>query len=147
MAFCVRIFTRFRDLIFTTQASLDMAFQVDGKLHKVFNTEQKTEKFRAREFVIEIVDGNYPEMIKFQLTQDKCEMIDDYNEGDQITVHFNLRGREWNDRYFTNLDAWRLEGAGKSQAAPAGPAGAVSDNDYPELTKAPAADFSDDIPF
>ena len=35
-----------------------MAFQVDGKLHKVFNTEQKSEKFRAREFVIEIVDGN-----------------------------------------------------------------------------------------
>ena len=145
--FCVKIFTRFHDPIFTTQASINMAFQVDGKLHKVFNTEQKTEKFRAREFVIEITDGNYPEMIKFQLTQDKCEMIDDYNEGDQITVHFNLRGREWNDRFFTNLDAWRLEGAGKSQAAPAAPAGAVSDNDYPELTKAPAADFSDDIPF
>ncbi len=120
-----------------------MAFQVDGKLHKIFDTEQKSEKFRAREFVIEIVDGNYPQMIKFQLTQDKCELADNYNEGDEITVHFNLRGREWNDRFFTNLDAWRIENAGGSKAAPAGD---VSDNDYPELTKVPA-DISDDIPF
>ena len=120
-----------------------MAFQVDGKLHKVFNTEQKSEKFRAREFVIEIVDGNYPQMIKFQLTQDKCELIDDYNEGEEITVHFNLRGREWNERYFTNLDAWKLENAGSAKPADAGPA---TDADYPELTSA-RDDFSDDIPF
>lgn len=120
-----------------------MAFQVDGKLHKIFDAEQKSEKFRAREFVIEIVDGNYPQMIKFQLTQDKCELVDQYNEGDEITVHFNLRGREWNDRFFTNLDAWRIENAGSSTTAAAGD---VSDSDYPELSKAPA-DFSDDIPF
>ena len=63
------------------QAQILMAFQVDGKLHKIFDTEQKSEKFRAREFVIEMDDGKYPQMIKFQLTQDKCEVIDDYNEG------------------------------------------------------------------
>jgi len=128
-----------------------MAFQVDGKLHKIFDTEQKSEKFRAREFVIEIVDGNYAQMIKFQLTQDKCEMIDDHTEGDEITVHFNLRGREWNERFFTNLDAWRIESAGASQsakgpAAGAAAAGAASDADYPDLT-ATREDFSDDIPF
>ena len=121
-----------------------MAFQVDGKLHKIFDTEQKSEKFRAREFVIEMDDGKYPQMIKFQLTQDKCELADDYNEGDDITVHFNLRGREWNERFFTNLDAWRIESAGKSQPAAAG---AASDGDYPELTATREADFSDDIPF
>ena len=128
-----------------------MAFQVDGKLHKIFDTEQKSEKFRAREFVIEIVDGNYAQMIKFQLTQDKCEMIDDHKEGEEITVHFNLRGREWNERFFTNLDAWRIESAGASQSAPraakgAAAAGAASDADHPDLT-ATREDFSDDIPF
>ena len=126
-----------------------MAFQVDGKLHKIFNTEQKSEKFRAREFVIEIVDGNYTQMIKFQLTQDKCEMIEEHKEGDEITVHFNLRGREWNERFFTNLDAWRIESAGASQPAAgagAAAAGTASDADYPDLT-ATREDFSDDIPF
>jgi len=118
-----------------------MAFQVEGKLHKVFETEQKSEKFRAREFVIETIDGNYAQMIKFQLTQDKCELIDDHNEGEQINVHFNLTGREWNDRYFTNLQAWKLEAGGASeQSAP------QSQN----TSKPPATakeDFSDDIPF
>jgi len=125
-----------------------MAFQVDGKLHKVFDTEQKSEKFRAREFVIEIVDGQYPQMIKFQLTQDKCELADDHNEGDEITVHFNLRGREWNDRFFTNLDAWRIESAADSKPAASKPAaaGAASDADYPELSSTRDG-FSDDIPF
>jgi len=125
------------------QAQILMAFQVDGKLHKIFDTEQKSEKFRAREFVIEMDEGKYPQMIKFQLTQDKCEVIDDYNEGDGITVHFNLRGREWNDRYFTNLDAWRIESADGAQ--PAAPAG-NPEADYPELTST-RDDFKDDIPF
>ena len=120
-----------------------MAFQVDGKLHKIFDTEQKSEKFRAREFVIEVDDGKYPQMIKFQLTQDKCELIDDHNEGDGLTVHFNLRGREWNDRYFTNLDAWRIESADGAQ--PAAPTG-NPEADYPELTST-RDDFKDDIPF
>lgn len=129
-----------------------MAFQVDGKLHKVFETEQKSEKFRAREFVIEVVDGNYPQLIKFQLTQDKCEMIDDYNEADEITVHFNLRGREWNDRFFTNLDAWKIENVGSGASTPAkgkkdATAAKNPEADYPELTATRDGDFSDDIPF
>ena len=86
-----------------------MAFEVNGKLHRSFDTEQKTDKFRAREFVLEVEDGQYPQLVKFQLTQDKCDLLDDYNEGDELTVHFDLRGREWNGKYFTNLNAWRLE--------------------------------------
>ncbi len=119
-----------------------MAFQVDGKLHKIFDTEQKSEKFRAREFVIEVNDGKYPQMVKFQLTQDKCEAIDEHSEGQQITVHFDLRGREWNDKYFTNLNAWRIESAeaGTSAAPP------QSDADYPGMN-AVQDEFADDIPF
>ncbi len=95
-----------------------MAFEVDGKLHKIFDTEQKTDSFRAREFVLEVVDGQYPQMVKFQLTQDKCELLDGQNEGDEIKVHFDLRGREWNGKYFTNLNAWRIESGASAQAAP-----------------------------
>lgn len=86
-----------------------MAFEIEGKLHKKFETESKTATFQAREFVIYIEDGNYPQYIKFQLTQDRCSLIDAYNEGDVIKVTFDLRGREWNEKYFTNLNAWRIE--------------------------------------
>jgi hypothetical protein len=86
-----------------------MSFEIEGKLHKKFETENKTATFQAREFVIIISEDNYPQYIKFQLTQDRCALIDDYEEGKPIKVHFDLRGREWNDKYFTNLNAWRLE--------------------------------------
>ncbi|MCB0680875.1 MAG: DUF3127 domain-containing protein, partial [Saprospiraceae bacterium] len=48
-----------------------MSYEIEGKLHKKFDTENKTETFQAREFVLEIMDGNYPQYIKFQLTQDR----------------------------------------------------------------------------
>lgn len=85
-----------------------MALEVEGVLHKKFDTESKTDTFQAREFVIK-TDGTYPQFVKFQLVQDRCSAIDPYNEGDNIKVSFDLRGREWNGKYFTNLNAWRIE--------------------------------------
>ena len=129
-----------------------MSFEIEGKLHKVFDTEQKTDSFRAREFVIQIEQGNYPQFIKFQLVQDRCDLIDNYSEGSQIKVYFDLRGREWNDRYFTNLSAWRVEDmSGADAAAPADPFPADDFGTPPaETTNAggdtKAEDF-DDLPF
>jgi len=85
-----------------------MAFETEGIIHKIFDTENKTGTFQAREFVIKH-DGNYPQYIKFQLTQDRCDLINNYKEGDTIKVSFDLRGREWNEKFFTNLNAWRIE--------------------------------------
>ena len=88
-----------------------MALDITGKLHKVFDTEQKTESFKAREFVIE-TQGEYPQFVKFQLTQDRCDLIENCKEGDSLKVHFDLRGREWQGKYFTNLNAWKIEAEG-----------------------------------
>lgn len=123
-----------------------MAFEVEGRLHKKFDTENKTDSFQAREFVIEINNGNYPQFIKFQLTQDRCPMVDPYNEGDQIKVHFDLRGREWNGRYFTNLNAWRIENAAAAPAENTQPAG--GDMSFPSASDEPAVTSNnDDLPF
>ncbi len=128
-----------------------MSFEVEGKLHKVFDTESKTEKFQAREFVIEMGDGNYPQFIKFQLTQDRCALIDAYEAGQQIRVFFDLRGREWNEKYFTNLNAWRVTEAG---TAPAAPQAAATGNEPPAFDTFPKANdelqidaADDDLPF
>ncbi len=98
-----------------------MAFEQEGTLHKVFETQNKTDSFQAREFVIKL-DGNYPQFIKFQLTQDRCDLINNFKEGDNIKVSFDLRGREWNEKYFTNLNAWRIEAA-QPQQVESGPPG------------------------
>jgi single-strand DNA-binding protein len=109
-----------------------MSFTIKGILHKIFETEQKTESFSSREFVIETLDEKYPQFIKFQLTQDRCGLIDNFKEGEEITVHFDLRGREWNEKYFTNLNAWRIEGAEQTATE------VVSSEDAPLPDKAAA---------
>ncbi len=130
-----------------------MGYKAEGKLEKIFDTEQKSASFQAREFVIEVADGQYPQMVKFQLVQDKCALVDDYSEGDNIEVEFDLRGREWNGKYFTNLQAWRISRAGEGGGESGGGNGGQS-----QAPRAPAtapvaasssakADFDDDIPF
>ncbi len=118
-----------------------MNYQATGRLHKIFDTEQKSASFSVRDFVIETADDKFPQMVKFQLTQDKCALIDDFSEGDEICVDFDLRGREWNEKYFTNLNAWRVTAADTQGNAATGTAAPASS---PATT---VDDFEDDIPF
>ncbi len=124
-----------------------MAFEVEGKLYKKFDTTQVTDSFKKREFVLEIEDGAYPQVIKFQLVQGNCDKLDPYNEGDQVKVTFNLRGREYSKdgrtSYFTNLDAWRLDKGGAMQTTTSAPAA-----DFPSAAdEPPTSGASDDLPF
>lgn len=125
-----------------------MSFEVSGKLHKKFDTENKTQTFQAREFVIEVSSGNYPQMVKFQLVQDRCSLIDSYDEGDEIKVHFDLRGREWNGKYFTNLNAWRVEKPeSTTSSAPPSEGQGGGENYFPSESDDPGESADDDLPF
>jgi len=140
-----------------------MAYDVTGRLHEIFDEQQVSEKFRKREFVLEVQDGQYPEHIKFQMVQDKTSLIDPFKMGDEVKVTFNLRGRGFNKNgqmlYFTNLEAWKIEpasgGAGggsfggqQQQAAPR----PAAQNQNPTLRAQPSAapiasDDDNDLPF
>ncbi|MCC2546323.1 DUF3127 domain-containing protein [Hymenobacter sp. BT175] len=141
-----------------------MAYEATGRLHEIFDEQQVSDKFRKREFVLEVQEGQYPEHIKFQLVQDKTALIDAYKMGDEVKVTFNLRGRGFNKNgqmlYFTNLEAWRIEAGtgggqggggnfGGQQAAPRQAAPAQNQN--PNLraqSAAPiASDDDNDLPF
>lgn len=133
-----------------------MAFEVEGRLHRLFATEQKSSSFQTREFVLEIPDGNYPQLIKFQAVQDRCAMLDRFSEGDQVKVSFDLRGREWNGKYLTNLNAWRIESgtgeAGQSSSGGSKSAQSASENfpadPFPNYSEAPPPPPGmDDLPF
>ena len=92
-----------------------MAMQISGKLHATFEAQQVTQRFRKREFVVELGDNpDYPQFVMFQLTGDRCEHIDGFKIGDEVNIEFNLRGREWNSpqgetKYFNSLDVWKIE--------------------------------------
>jgi hypothetical protein len=94
-----------------------MAMEIEGTLFKKFETQKVKDSFQKREFVIEVQDGSYPQRIKMELTQDKCQLLDNYNEGEKMKVSFNIRGSEWQGKYFVNLQAWRIEGAQSGSSA------------------------------
>src|SRR3954463_1560140 len=96
-----------------------MSLEVTGKLLVKYETQQVSDKFKKREFVLELaeeINGNiYTNFAKMQLVQNKCEIIDRFKEGDLVKVSFNIKGNKWERdgkvNYITNLDAWRMEAA------------------------------------
>lgn len=95
---------------------------VKGKLKLKREEQVISERFKKREFVVTDESSQYPQDILFQLAQDRTSLLDNFNEGDEINVFFNLRGREWTSpqgevKYFNTLDAWKLEKAGQAQSA------------------------------
>jgi hypothetical protein len=84
-------------------------YQAHGHMEWIGETEVKGSKgFRVRQFAI-VIDGKYPETPVFQVTRDNCEMLDQYQIGEPVLVHFNLKGRKWQDRYFGNNECWKME--------------------------------------
>ena len=94
-----------------------MSYELTGKLFEKFDTIQRTETFKIREFVIEKSDEingkTITNFIKFQSVQDKTSLVDNINKGDEVKVFFNIRGSKWEKEgkvsYFNNLDAWRID--------------------------------------
>lgn len=99
-----------------------MSFEQKGVFYKIFDSEKITDSFTKREFVLQVQDGAYEQLIKFQLTQDACDLLDNFSEGEAVTVNFNLRGREYikggEAMYFTNLQAWRITSDQPEQTDP-----------------------------
>ncbi len=103
-----------------------MAFEITGKVIEILPVNQVSDKFKKREFVIEKKDAGgavvFVDYIKFQLVQDKCDLINESFLNEDVKIWFNLKGNKWERdgkiNYFTNLDAWKIEktsAAGKEQ--------------------------------
>lgn len=94
-----------------------MAFEITGKVIDISPVMQVSDKFRKREFVIERKESTggtvFVDYIKFQLVQDKCDMVNESFMREEVKVLFNIKGNRWEKEgrvnYFTNLDAWRVE--------------------------------------
>ena len=96
-----------------------MSYVMKGKVKVVGSTLAISEKFSKREFVVVDDTNMYPQDIQFQLTQDKCNLIDSLAIGDQVEVSFNLNGKEWvnpkgESKFFNTLDVWKISKIGSN---------------------------------
>jgi hypothetical protein len=125
-----------------------MSYVMKGKVKVVGSTLQISEKFSKREFVVVDDTNMYPQDIMFQLTQDKCNLIDSLVIGDEVEVSFNLNGREWvnpkgESKFFNTLDVWKISKIGSNAVKDAQGQGFE-----PKASVMPIAEeVNDDLPF
>ena len=137
-----------------------MALELEGTLRQKLGVQQGTSargQWAKQEFVLEFPDGNFTSQACFTaFGQDKVAELNKYQVGDRIKVSFNLRSREYNGRWYNDLQIWRIAPAGVAEAAPAAApvqpahisAPPVSDIPAPTLDDMPAdSPDADDLPF
>jgi len=84
-----------------------MSFKISGTITKIFPSETKG-TFTKREFVVSVQEGNYTNELLLQFTKDKCSLLDKYEVGKSVEVDFNLSSKEYNGKYYTNANAWKI---------------------------------------
>jgi single-strand DNA-binding protein len=111
-----------------------------GKIKVIFDEKAFPSGFTKREFVL-TTEEQYPNDIAFELLKDKGALVNAYKAGDRVKVQFDVRGREWQGKYFNSLVAWRIDNAA-----------ATADAGAPEMPPPPpmesfSAPEDDDLPF
>lgn len=130
-----------------------MSYELTGKLIAKYDTIQRSETFKTREFVVEKTEDiggrTITNFIKFQCVQEKTNIVDRINIGDEVKIYFNIKGSKWEKEgrtnYITNLDAWRIE-----QILQANKNNAADDDGHMEpldTFSASSPEAVDDLPF
>lgn len=124
--------------------------EVQGRIKVVGETQTfGTNGFRKREVVV-TTEEQYPQHIMIEFVQDKTDLLNNFQVGQQVKININLRGREWvnpqgETKYFNSIQGWRIEAV-------------QSDKSNPEMPPVPPAeafepandlneDDHDDLPF
>ena len=87
--------------------------EISGKVTKIFDAQTFASGFKKREVIV-TTQEQYPQPLSVEFTQDKVDLVDQMNVGDDVKVSINLRGREWTSpegvvRYFNSIVGWRVE--------------------------------------
>jgi len=88
--------------------------EIQGKIKFIGETQTfGTNGFRKRELVI-TTEEQYPQHIMVEFVQDKSDLLNNYQVGQNVKISINLRGREWvnpqgETKYFNSIQGWRIE--------------------------------------
>jgi hypothetical protein len=121
-------------------------YELSGKLKWIGETQTFASGFIKREFVVTTTHDKYPQDIKFEIVKDKCPQLDPLELHQDVTVSFDIRGNEYNGKYYVNLSCWKILPAGDTSPRKEGrTAPAMAEPTADELRD--ETDFDDAIPF
>ena len=110
-------------------------YELSGSVKEIFEEQTFGSGFNKREFVVTTNADKYPQDIKFECVKDKVELVNKLKKGDKVKVSFDLRGREWQGKYFVNLNAWKFDYSAADPASdeppPFDPADEILDEEPP----------------
>ena len=124
--------------------------EVQGSIKVIGEVQEISATFKKRELVVS-TDEQYPQTLSIEFIQDKTDLLNKFELGQNVKVGINLRGREWENpqtkeiKYFNSIQGWRIELLENSN----------SDDDLPPLDNLspfePASETNDedldDLPF
>jgi len=106
---------------------------IAGKIKLIGETKEVGNGFKKRDLVL-LTNDKYPQSILVEMTQDNCDSLDRFKQGDEVKVAINIRGREWTSpqgevKYFNTIQGWKI------------------DSEVGEVTTADHSPDRDDLPF
>jgi Domain of unknown function (DUF3127) len=121
--------------------------QIQGTIKSIKPEQQVSASFKKRELVV-VTNEQFPQSILIEFVQDKCDLLDNYAEGEEVIVSINILGREWvspqgETKYFNSIKGYRIEKVEShhsnhpTNTAPANQA-------QPQEYQSPATDFNPD---
>lgn len=130
-------------------------YETRGTIKLINDTQSFPSGFTKREFVVTTAHDKFPQDLKFEIVKDKCSLLDKFAAGQDVVVNFDIRGNEYNGKYFVNLSCWKIQAAGAGDDAPAsGPPARQAAPAHASSNAEPSAadlrnedDFDDEIPF
>ena len=136
-------------------------YEAAGKIKLIYDTQSFPSGFSKREFVVTTAHDKFPQDLKFEVVKDKCALLDQFQPDQEVQVNFDIRGNEYNGKYYVNLSCWKIQAASgggssdnQSFSKPAArgnnrpTAASSSSNSEPSAADLRNEnDFDDDIPF
>ena len=86
-------------------------YELVGKIKLINETQSFPSGFMKREFVVTTAHDKYPQELKFEVVKDKCSILDQFEPDQDVQVNFDIRGNEYNGRYYVNLSCWKIQAA------------------------------------
>lgn len=126
--------------------------EVIGKIKLINETQVFESGFKKREMVV-TTDEQYPQMISIEFLQDKIDLLNNYQVGQDVKVSINLRGREWINpegeaKYFNSVVGWKIENLSQAPAPTGSPVPPPAETEFKPASKSSTEEETpDDLPF